>query len=755
MFTLRDGREYFYQWDLDRQVVIADPSIKEVHFCNRTNDCSLVVKVNDEDGLRVANVPNILLQSNFDIRVFGYDGKATLHDKKFKVNARSKPSDYIYTETEVYTVKEMLEDALQEAKDSGDFKGDKGDKGDAGSIKFTIVTELPAEGDDTAIYLLPSGETSDDNAYDEYIYTNGAWEKIGTTSVEVDLTDYVKKTDYANSANAGVVKAGGTHFGISVRPDGVIQAEYASESEIAKKEAYRKIIAPKFLDYAVKAGMTTNALEWTDEEKASARDLIGALPKMYATTNSILTINGASSEITLKGYTNEYPFKGKVYIPGGSGVGDTIVGDGYLVTNIPTRDYQCANKKYVDDAIANSQPNIDTTLFANALNSVKSGKAIGFDDLSPLMTEVNGIKLKKKNLIPPVTPQNINGIEVTLTDDGGICLNGSVTEGMNGATIQVMLNVDDIKGGNYVFTVRKNQEYPRDKYNGPAMVYLDVYGVSDFNTENKFSTPIGYKPASDMAYFYYTAFEGEVYDNFIMYPQLEEGITATEFTPYVADFTQAYITKYNNQLFDGNNLKTAAISEESLEWPPVFRINAMSNFPGIHFGGRNSTEAAGVAYIETQGIEEMTVSFVRAYDWGSDSDNYMFYLWNEFDENGYIKDATTTEVKQITSNDIVSTTLTTKGYKYIGVSAWCGPGACLCNPVFSVSKDGTYAEYVEGVKYNADENGIVNGVIPDESGFTTLVSSNGVAIEECKYNRDINKAFEELQNAIISLGGNV
>jgi hypothetical protein len=110
MFKIADGREYFYQWDLDRQVIVDDPSIVEVHFCNRTDDCSLVTKV--VDGR--ANVPNILLQTSFDIRVFGYDGKATLHDKKFKVNARTRPADYVYTETEVLSIEKLSEDLRKE-----------------------------------------------------------------------------------------------------------------------------------------------------------------------------------------------------------------------------------------------------------------------------------------------------------------------------------------------------------------------------------------------------------------------------------------------------------------------------------------------------------------------------------------------------------------------------------------------------------------------------------------------------------------
>lgn len=97
MFKILDGRNYFYQWDIDRQIIVNDPTITEVHFCNRTDVCSLVVEV--KDG--IANVPNKVLQSGFKVRVFGYDGKATLHEATFEVKARTKPFDYVYTETEI------------------------------------------------------------------------------------------------------------------------------------------------------------------------------------------------------------------------------------------------------------------------------------------------------------------------------------------------------------------------------------------------------------------------------------------------------------------------------------------------------------------------------------------------------------------------------------------------------------------------------------------------------------------------------
>ena len=101
MFKIYDGREAFYQWDIDQKVVVEDRSITQVHFCNRTDDCALICECYELEGKWVADVPNILLQDNWRIRVYAYDGCATRHDEKYDVKPRSKPDTYVYTETEV------------------------------------------------------------------------------------------------------------------------------------------------------------------------------------------------------------------------------------------------------------------------------------------------------------------------------------------------------------------------------------------------------------------------------------------------------------------------------------------------------------------------------------------------------------------------------------------------------------------------------------------------------------------------------
>lgn len=118
MFYIADGRSSFYQWDLNRQLVIEDASIKEVHFCNRTSDCSLVCETYKDPKYDVllVDVPNILLQTDFRIKVYAYDGEATKHEKCFEVIKRSKPADYVYTETEVKRWDELA-DKVEETAD--------------------------------------------------------------------------------------------------------------------------------------------------------------------------------------------------------------------------------------------------------------------------------------------------------------------------------------------------------------------------------------------------------------------------------------------------------------------------------------------------------------------------------------------------------------------------------------------------------------------------------------------------------------
>ena len=164
MFSIFDGRKHFYQWDTGQRLIVNKNVCSEVHFCNGMDTCALVCEIYEENGQRLVDVPNILFQSADIIRVFavvrGHNGKHTRRSQAFVVLDRTKPADYVYTETEVKDyadlesrisrlekfgvggeggggvspelLQEAVNDALRIAKESGEFDGAPGRDGEPG-----------------------------------------------------------------------------------------------------------------------------------------------------------------------------------------------------------------------------------------------------------------------------------------------------------------------------------------------------------------------------------------------------------------------------------------------------------------------------------------------------------------------------------------------------------------------------------------------------------------------------------------------
>ena len=65
------------------------------------------------------------------------------------------------------------------------------------TVIFKVVDSLPASpsmGDENKIHLVLSSSSEEGNAYDEYLWANNSWEKIGSFIPSVDLSDYAKKS---------------------------------------------------------------------------------------------------------------------------------------------------------------------------------------------------------------------------------------------------------------------------------------------------------------------------------------------------------------------------------------------------------------------------------------------------------------------------------------------------------------------------------------------------------------------------------
>ena len=111
------------QWDLNRKIKLNNVAISdnaEIHFANNKTMQALVVDVVDS----VAEIPNILLQSDNEINTWVYDDLRTKKEITIKVKARNKPSDYVYTETEIKRY-EDLEKRIEALEKGGVVRYDK------------------------------------------------------------------------------------------------------------------------------------------------------------------------------------------------------------------------------------------------------------------------------------------------------------------------------------------------------------------------------------------------------------------------------------------------------------------------------------------------------------------------------------------------------------------------------------------------------------------------------------------------------
>ena len=274
MFKIYDGRTHFWQWDLDCKLIVEDASIKQVHFCNRSSECSLVCLIYEENGQFLVNVPNILLQSDRDIHAYAYDG-VTKYEACLKVYARCKPADYVYTETEVATW-EQLNDRLTTLEQGG-----VSEEVLAGAIQDYFVKnpiETGATAEQAAQIEANKQAISDiqnagyiTNIPAEYI-TETELSSYGFLTEHQSLDDYAKKTDVATAVSDKV-----TMEDVHNATAGFVSQAYVDEKIAA-------IPKPDLSDYALKT------------EIPDVSGFITEIPAEYIT----------ESELNAKGYLTEH-----------------------------------------------------------------------------------------------------------------------------------------------------------------------------------------------------------------------------------------------------------------------------------------------------------------------------------------------------------------------------------------------------------------------------------------------------------------
>ena len=150
---------------------------------------------------------NLAMVSKWDVADFGAAGLHTNLNTKDVVTINDKDVVATDKDLELKANKTELEAAVEDTDKKLALKADKATtytKTEVDEIiakidqfKVKVVDELPEVGEELTVYLVPKDSSlqEEDNIYNEYIYSDGRWEHIGDT--KIDLSDYVTNAKLA------------------------------------------------------------------------------------------------------------------------------------------------------------------------------------------------------------------------------------------------------------------------------------------------------------------------------------------------------------------------------------------------------------------------------------------------------------------------------------------------------------------------------------------------------------------------------
>ena len=380
-----------------------------------------------------------------------------------------------------------------------------------------------------------------------------------------------------------------------------------------------------------------------------------------------------------------------------------------------------------------SEKAVSDAINANALRGKKRGGTVRIDDAAPIQHELT-LQVKSKNLIPQpydFTTKTVNGVTFTVNEDGTITANGTAT-----ANIYFVLQRFIPLQLNTTYTL---SGAPAGSSSSTYCLYMINSGVADWAAGSIYNqlmkatfTPIK-SPGQEGYGVSLVVYSGTVCDNVIFSPQIEEGATATAYTKGV---TPAAVTVRRN----GKNL---------IPYPYRYGTQTINGITftvnedrSITVNG-TATATATFQISEDDALSDLigqTVTLSGCPTGGSESTYRMRY-----------------QQTGVSSDVGNGATFTVKVKSYLAIQVFAGT-VCdnvVFKPQIEVGNAATtYEPYIPPTEYTPAVDGVVSGVLTLYP-VTTLTTDSAGAVLEAGYNRDLNKAFEELQQAIISLGGTV
>lgn len=387
---------------------------------------------------------------------------------------------------------------------------------------------------------------------------------------------------------------------------------------------------------------------------------------------------------------------------------------------------------------------------ANALRGSASGSSVKLPDVSP-NEHTLGVKVSSKNLIPypyPVQGSTINGITYTNNADGSVTAVGTATDNSIYAPYTATANFE-LEPGTYTFS---------DDLVGTSNVtyWSEVRGSTDdtifvhsYATNRTFTITEKTKLRMNLR----VAKEQTV--NITFKPHIAKGTADIPYTPNVSDFSTVNVTTYGKNLIPPIGSVLYYFGSISGGKPIIpSKTNTLSSLTNIDVSTYRG------AYTVKKFEEEKTYTLTLNGLVNNCATKALFLAVGFRSSEDTIFGTTDMNSYKTSSSNATSLTFTVpsgKPYCLIGFYNYptvSGDTISLNAMQLEIGSTATeYEPYKTPTEYTPAADGTVSGV-KSLYPTTTLTTDTEGAIIEAEYNRDINKAFAELQQAILSMGGN-
>ena len=196
--------------------------------------------------------------------------------------------------------------------------------GQISSISFEVVDSLPPTGEVNKIYLVPKTPGQSQDGYNEYIYVNSGWERIGGT--DIDLSQYAT-IDYVTSSISTAV-AGLASEEYVTNAVNTATADMATNASVdAKLAGYvtNESLTATLNNYALASAIPTSLSQLTNDAGFATLSEVQSLLENYVAENELETALAEKQDTLVSGTNiktiNGYSIlgEGNIQIQGGSG----------------------------------------------------------------------------------------------------------------------------------------------------------------------------------------------------------------------------------------------------------------------------------------------------------------------------------------------------------------------------------------------------------------------------------------------------